>query len=78
MAQARYERRRPLKYAVALVFLLIGLLIANILPGTLNFLFGARYNRYKLELLMFEKLGAAGIQDILTDEILVVAYDYNS
>lgn len=27
---------------------------------------------------MFDKLGAAGIMDVLTDEILIVAYDYNS
>lgn len=27
---------------------------------------------------MYDKLGAAGIMDALTDEILVVAYDYNS
>ena len=49
LAQSKYERRRPLKWAVTLVFLVIGLLIANFLPPTLNLLFGSRYNRYKLE-----------------------------
>ena len=44
----------------------------------LNLLFGSRYNRAKLELLMKDKLGDAGIKDALTDELLVVAYDYNS
>ena len=78
MAQSKYERHRPLKWAVTLVFLIIGLLIANFLPPAINFLFGARYNRYKLEKLMYDKLGAAGINDVLTDEIIIVAYDYNS
>jgi len=32
MAAAHYERRRPLKWAVTLVFLIVGLLIANFLP----------------------------------------------
>ncbi len=67
-----------MKWLVVLVFMVVGLLLANFLPPIVNLLLGSRYNRVKLEALMKDKLGDAGFNDVLTDEILVVAYDYNS
>lgn len=60
------------------MFAIIGILLASIIPQLIFKLVGARYNRFKLEELMKDKLGAAGINEALTDEILIVAYDYNS
>ena len=71
-------RKRSCKYAVFLSFILIGLIISYGVPALIFKLQSARYNRHKLELLMEDCLGEANLTDAITDELLIVAYDYNS
>lgn len=52
--------------------------LASSIPSVLGNLFGATYDRHKLDKLMKDRLSAAKFDNILTDEILIVSYDYNS
>lgn len=49
-----------------------------IFPVLLKVLDASLYNRKPLEDLMREKVGERFIKEAMTDELLVVAYDYNS
>lgn len=80
LEQARnsYMRKRSCKWVVLTSFIFLGLVISYGIPAIMFKLQSARYNRRKLEMLMEECLGEAYITDAITDEILIVAYDYNS
>lgn len=60
------------------LFLVLGLTLSFTVPTIIFKIYSSRYNRVKLEALMEECLGAANITDAITDELLIVAYDYNS
>jgi hypothetical protein len=49
-----------------------------IFPTLLSVLDKSLYDRKPLEDLMREKVGERFIKEAMTDELLVVAYDYNS
>ena len=71
-------RKRFCKWVVLVAFIWLGLTISYGVPYLIFKLQSARYNRTKLEALMEECLGEAYITDAITDELLIVAYDYNS
>lgn len=73
-----YMRKRSFKWVVFIVFIFLGIIISYGVPALIHKLSSARYNRLKLEKLMEECLGEANITDAITDEVLIVAYDYNS
>lgn len=77
-AVKRYERYRPLKYVIIFFTVVIAIVVGSLLPYMFGGLVGATYERHQLDKLMRERLGAAQITDVLTDEILIVSYDYNS
>jgi len=56
----------------------IGILTGIFLPMAFSQLNSSLYKRSNLEKIMDDYLGAYNVEDVLTDEILIVAYDYNS
>ena len=48
-AEAKYLKRRPLKWLYVLFYGSIGFLLAYFFPQIINTIMGARYNRVKLE-----------------------------
>lgn len=56
----------------------LGMLVAQVLPPLVYKLAHSKYSRASLDNIMQELLGDAHINDAITDELLVVAYDYNS
>jgi len=77
-AVTHYERKKPLKWCVVVISFIMATALASALPSFFNNLLGATYDRHKLDLLMKDRLSAAKFDNILTDEILIVSYDYNS
>lgn len=56
----------------------IGAIIGYIFPAIVNKLSNSLYDRANLEKIMLDFLGDSDFSHVLTDELLVVAYDYNS
>ena len=56
----------------------LGLIVGLFIPPLINKLNHSLYKRDVLEKMMEEYLGGVNIKDALTDELLIVAYDYNS
>ena len=74
----RVKRDQHKKWIIFLIFLIFGFVFGYTGPSTLVFLSKAKYKREKLEKIMQEYLGHANFNQLLTNETLVVAYDYNS
>lgn len=70
--------RRHYKYVYAGLGALIGIVVGMVFPALIYKVNSALYKRDGLEELMIEYLGAAKFNEIMTDEMLMVAYDYNS
>ena len=56
---------------------MIGFVVGWYLPLAINLLSNSLYGRDSLEQIMDDYLGHANIKDAMTDELLVVAYNYN-
>jgi hypothetical protein len=74
----RIKRDQHKIWIICLAFSIIGFILGYFGPTTFAFLSKAKYKREKLEKIMNDYLGHADFSQILTDETLVVAYDYNS
>jgi hypothetical protein len=62
-----------------LVFgLTVGVLIGSILPKLIYTLTHSLYSRSSLDNIMKNLLGKYKISEALTDELMIVAYEYNS
>lgn len=70
--------KQPRKWIVFVAFILFGFLIAQIIPALVYKLAHSKYSRASLDKIMVDYLGEANIKDAVSDEVLVVAYDYNS
>ena len=57
---------------------ILGLIIGTTVPGAIHTLLNAKYSRHSLDNIMRKLVGKYRISDALTDELLIVAYDYNS
>jgi len=57
---------------------ILGIILGTTVPKLVFKVNSALYKRDGLELLMKDYLGGARFGEALTDELLVVAYDYNS
>ena len=77
-SKEKYYREQPRKWIVLIIFIILGCLIAQFLPALIYKLAHSKYNRASLDKIMKDLLGKAHLKDALTDETLVVAYDYNS
>lgn len=58
--------------------MLIGSILGIGVPGIFNALKNSLYDRVAIEGLMDELIGAKNISSAMPDELLIVAYDYNS
>lgn len=76
-AKAEYNRGRPKKWVVTFLFVLLGFFIGGFLPWISNLLGNSLYDRSNIDGIMMEYLGNETFKNILTDELLVVAYEYN-
>lgn len=74
----QYQRQQPRKWLVTAIFILFGVVVSFLLPPLIFKLMNSKYSRASLDNIMMELLGDANIEDAITDELLVVAYDYNS
>ena len=77
-AEEEYDKNRPKKWVVFAIGLLIGFILGIEIPKWSSFLLNAKYSRGSLDQIMKDLLGAYNVKDALTDELLIVAYDYNS
>jgi patatin-like phospholipase/acyl hydrolase len=57
---------------------MLGIVLGSTLPQGIKALNSSLYKRYKLEKLMGLYLGDNSFDNLLTDELMVVAYDYNA
>jgi uncharacterized protein len=60
------------------LFLILGGVVGYYLPVAVFFLGTSNYNRATIDGILKEHFGHATINDILTDEALVVSYSYNA
>lgn len=74
----RYECCHIFKWVVILIFLIIGLCAGYWIPNYSYKLANGLYSREGLDTLMNDTYGDKNVEDALTDEILIVAYEYNS
>jgi hypothetical protein len=74
----KYYREQPRKWIVLILFILIGILFSNVVPPLIYKLMHSKYSRDSLDNIMRELLGEYHINQAISDELLVVAYDYNS
>jgi len=74
----RWKADRPKKWIPVAVGVIIGIILSQVFPILIKVLDSALYDRRELEALMKEKLGAYKIKDATVDELLIVAYEYNS
>ena len=77
-AEKKYYEQRSLKWVVTIIFFLIGCTLGYEVPKITNMLSSSKYSRKNLDAMMKNLLGSYGFMDILTQELLVVAYEYNS
>lgn len=77
-AQNKYHRDKPKRFIPLVFFLLLGGLLGEKVPSTINLLNHSMYGRKDLDNIMLQKLGNYTLDSIISDETLIVAYDYNS
>ena len=77
-AKITYEKNRYKKWVVCLLGVLIGSILGLAVPGIYGVLNNSLYDRKAIEGLMDELIGKKNISAAMQDELLVVAYDYNS
>mmetsp|Transcript_31207 Transcript_31207/g.47790 ORF Transcript_31207/g.47790 Transcript_31207/m.47790 type:complete len:84 (-) Transcript_31207:623-874(-) len=77
-AEEKYEQNRPKKWMCSTLGLLIGACLGLGVPTIYSFMTNSLYDRNAIEGLMKELIGERNISEALFDEILIVAYEYNS
>mmetsp|Transcript_4126 Transcript_4126/g.6982 ORF Transcript_4126/g.6982 Transcript_4126/m.6982 type:complete len:291 (-) Transcript_4126:43-915(-) len=78
LAMLEYEQDKPKFWVVFAAFVFMGLILGVQLPALVNKVNNSLYSRDQLDNIMKTLLGEHRLEDVLTDEILIVAYDYNS
>lgn len=77
-AKVEYLANRDRKWIVLAIGLFIGLVLGIEIPKLANKLSHSSYSRDSLDNIMTTLLGDYNINESLSDEVLIVAYDYNS
>ena len=77
-ARLLYQRQQPRRWVVLILFLILGGAIGYYAPTITNFLSVAMYDRKSLDQVMYEYLGGITLKQVISDEVMLVAYDYNS
>lgn len=76
--EARYREGKEKKWIIFAIFLVLGGVIGYYLPIAVFYLGNSNYNRATIDAILFDYFGHATMDEILTDEALVVAYSYNA
>jgi len=74
----KYYANRSKKWLICGIGLFIGAVLGLALPGIYQFLTNSLYDRSAIEGLMENLIGKRNISEAMTDELLLVAYEYNS
>jgi len=74
----KYEKNWYKKWVVTLVGIIIGLIIGISIPKIYNFLTNSLYDRKYIDGLMFDLVGKRRVREGLTDEMLIISYEYNT
>ena len=70
--------KRHYKYFYAAIGAFIGILIGSIVPKLIFKVNSALYDRRGLEVILEGYLGGVRFAETATDEVMIVAYDYNA
>ena len=73
-----YEKNRPKKWGVAGLGLAIGAILGLQIPRLYKFATNTLFDRSGIESLLEDYLGGQNITQTLFDDMLIVAYEYNS
>jgi len=73
-----YEKNRYKKWVVTLVGIIIGLIVGISIPKIYNFMTNSLYDRSHIDRLMFDLVGKRRVSEGLTDEMLIISYEYNT
>ena len=74
----KYERRKPCKWFVMLLFMLFGSVLLMLITRLITFVSNSMYDRKAMEQLMTDLIGQRNISQAISDEIIITAYEYNS
>ena len=77
-ARAEYDINRPKQWVILVLGLLAGVITGVVVPWGINKVTHSLYSRKSLDNIMKTLLGSYEIEDALTDELMIVAYEYNS
>ncbi len=73
-----YEKNRYKKWVVTLFGIIIGLIFGISIPKIYNFMTNSLYDRSHIDGLMFDLVGKRRVREGLTDEMLIISYEYNT
>lgn len=74
----KYESCKPFKWLVVTLFILFGFFGGFYIPNFIYMMGNGKYSREGLDELMKLYYGEYNVEDALSEEILIVAYEYNS
>jgi len=77
-AQKDYNQGRPKKWVVFAIGLVLGGLAGWGLPTLTLMLDSSKFSRSSLDNVMYNLLGHRHYPDVLTNELVVISYEYNS
>ena len=72
-----YQKNSYKKWIMMGLGFIVGSIFGYAFPQGINLLNNSLYKRESLEQIMEDYLGYANVKDAITDELLVVAYNYN-
>lgn len=73
-----YESRRDMKWVVTVVGFFTGVISAFVFIKIISTLFLSAYDRQGVERVMKDLIGSRRYNEIISDELLVISYDYNN
>ena len=74
----KYKRGKPKKWVFFGLGIFIGLVLGIALPKVYQFFTNSLYDRSQMETLMAKLIGGRNVSESIFDELLIVAYEYNS
>lgn len=77
-AKANYELNKPKMWIVLVFGIIVGMILGVNIPYLINKINHSLYSRKSLDNIMKTLLGDYKIDQALTDELMIVAYEYNS
>lgn len=76
--RSKYEKRKPCKWFVMLLFMVLGSLLLILFTRMITFVSNSMYDRTAMEGLMDNLIGRRNISQAISDELIITAYEYNS